>query len=62
MTRENNELKDNLRSQQKEVEQQKQENQNFSSIQSFNTNMEIPFNVNVCKPDQPTAPSAKTGV
>ena len=49
MKKENVELKGNLKNLQKEVDLQKQENQNFSSIQSFNTNMEIPFSVNVCK-------------
>lgn len=49
MVKENTELKTTLKKIQKEMDQQKQENQNFSSIQSFNTNMEIPFSVNVCK-------------
>jgi predicted nuclease with TOPRIM domain len=49
MTKENTELKTNLKKMQKEINKQKMENQNFSSIQSFNTNMEIPFSVNVCK-------------
>jgi ribosomal protein S20 len=49
MVKENSELKTSLKKFQKEIDKQKQENQNFSSIQSFNTNMEIPFSVNVCK-------------
>ena len=49
MTKESQGLKVNLRELQKEVQAQKMENQNFSSIQSFNTNMEIPFSVNVCR-------------
>lgn len=61
MNKEHNELKAKQERYQAELHKQKMENQNFSSIQSFNTNMEIPFSVNVCKPDQPIGPSAKTG-
>jgi hypothetical protein len=49
MMKEHNELKGNLKGLHKEMELYQAQNQNFSSIQSFNTNMEIPFNVNVCK-------------
>ena len=49
MKKENVDLKRNLKSFQKEMDSYKDANQNFSSIQSYNSDMQIPFSVNVCK-------------